>query len=75
MEALKNSMNTLSQASRLCGSYSNLIPSEYEAGASNLSVAWSTVFLEKLTVTQLVMKFLAFYGTRKFITVFTRPRM
>jgi hypothetical protein len=30
------------------------------------------VLLEKLTVTQLV-KFLAFYGTRRFITVFTGP--
>jgi hypothetical protein len=29
-------------------------------------------FLEKLTVTQLVEKFLAFYGTGRFIAVFTR---
>jgi len=34
---------------------------------------WSWVF-EKLIVTQLVTKFLAFYGTRKFVTVFTRAR-
>jgi hypothetical protein len=32
---------------------------------------WSRVLLEKLTVTQLVKKFPAFYGTRRFITVFT----
>jgi hypothetical protein len=32
----------------------------------------SRVLLEKLTVTQLVKKFPAFYGTRRFITVFTR---
>ena len=32
------------------------------------------VLLEKLTVTQLVKKFPAFYGTRRFITAFTRAR-
>jgi len=31
-----------------------------------------TVLLEKLKVTQLVTTFLAFYGTRRFITVFKR---
>jgi hypothetical protein len=30
--------------------------------------------LEKLTVSQLVKKFPAFYGTRRFITAFTRAR-
>jgi hypothetical protein len=34
----------------------------------------SRVLLEKLTVTQLVKKFPAFYGTRGFITVFTTVR-
>jgi hypothetical protein len=34
----------------------------------------SRFFLEKLTVTQLVKKFSAFYGTRRFITVFTTAR-
>jgi len=34
---------------------------------------WSRV-LEKLTATQLVKKFPAFYGTRRFITVFTTAR-
>jgi hypothetical protein len=33
----------------------------------------SRVLLEKLTVTQLVKKFPSFYGTRRFITVFTGP--
>jgi hypothetical protein len=33
---------------------------------------WSRVLLEKLTVTQLVKKFCAFYGTQRFIAVFTR---
>jgi hypothetical protein len=32
---------------------------------------WSRVLLEKLTVTQLVKKFSAFYATRRSITVFT----
>jgi hypothetical protein len=34
--------------------------------------SWSRGPLEKLIVTQLVKKFPAFYGTRRFITVFTR---
>jgi hypothetical protein len=34
---------------------------------------WSKV-LEKLIVTQLTKKFLAFYGTRNFVTVFTTAR-
>jgi hypothetical protein len=33
---------------------------------------WIRVLLEKLVVTQLVKKYPAIYGTRKFITVFTR---
>jgi len=33
---------------------------------------WSRVLLEKLTGFQLVKKFPAFYGTRRFITAFTR---
>ena len=35
---------------------------------------WSTVLLEKLTGPQLVKKFPAFYGTRRFITSFTNAR-
>jgi len=35
---------------------------------------WSRVLLEKLTSSQLVTKFYAFYGTRKFITTFTSAR-
>jgi hypothetical protein len=33
---------------------------------------WSRGLLEKLTVSQLVKKFPAFYGTQRFITAFTR---
>jgi hypothetical protein len=36
-----------------------------------LLTQWSRVLLEKLTRFQLVKKFPAFYGTRRFITVFT----
>jgi hypothetical protein len=32
---------------------------------------WSSILLEKLIVTQLLKKFLPFYATRRFITVFT----
>jgi len=32
---------------------------------------WSRVLLEKITGLQLVKKFPAFYGTRRFITAFT----
>jgi hypothetical protein len=39
-----------------------------------LLTPWSRVLLEKLTGFQLVKKFLAFYGTRKFITAFTSAR-
>jgi hypothetical protein len=33
---------------------------------------WNKALLEKITVAQLVKKFSAFSGTRRFITVFTR---
>jgi hypothetical protein len=33
---------------------------------------WTRVLLEKLTGPQLFTKFPAFYGTQRFITVFTR---
>ena len=36
--------------------------------------AWSSVVLEKLTSSQLVKKFRALYGTRRFITTFTSVR-
>jgi len=35
---------------------------------------WSRFLLEKLTDLQLVKKFAAFYGTRRFITAFTSTR-
>jgi len=51
-----------------------------EHGVSSITTAYylltpySTVLLEKLTVSQLVKKFPAFYGTRRFITAFTSAR-
>jgi hypothetical protein len=40
-------------------------------GQTYLLTPWSRVLLEKLTGSQLVKKFLTFYGTRRFITAFT----
>ena len=39
-----------------------------------LLIPWSTVLLEKLIGLQLVKKFSAFYGDRRFITAFTSAR-
>jgi hypothetical protein len=39
-----------------------------------LHTPWRKVLLEKLTVSQLVKTFPAFYGSREFITVFTTAR-
>jgi len=40
----------------------------------NRLTPWTTVLLDKLIATQPVKKFPAFYGTRRFITVFTPAR-
>jgi len=37
----------------------------------NELIPWNIFLLEKLTITRLVEKFHTFYGTRRFITVFT----
>jgi hypothetical protein len=56
--------------------YSSLGLTGVKYSISSLSVIiitpWSRGLLEKLTVSQLVKKFPAFYGTRRFITAFTR---
>jgi hypothetical protein len=41
---------------------------------TNKLTPWSRILLEKLIVAQLVQQFPVFYGTRRFITVFTRAR-
>ena len=46
----------------------------YNCFNTYLPTPWSRVLLEKLTGPQLVKKFPAFYGTRKFITAFTSAR-
>jgi hypothetical protein len=42
--------------------------------SSYLLIPWSRVLLEKLTGLQVFKKFLAFLGTRKFITAYTITR-
>ena len=49
-----------------CSTSGNLIP--------YLLTPWSRVLLEKLTGSQLVKKFPAFYGTRRFITTLINDR-
>jgi hypothetical protein len=39
---------------------------------TNEPTPWTRVLLEKLTITQPVKNFTVFYGTRRFITVFSR---
>jgi len=40
--------------------------------SENDANSWSIILLEKLIVILLVIKYSAFYGTRRFITMFTR---
>jgi len=47
---------------------------EYSAKLTWYLTPWRRVLLEKLTVTQLVKKLPIFYGTWRFITMFTRAR-
>jgi hypothetical protein len=50
-----------------------LVDSTEENGGYRKLTQWKTV-LDKLIVTQIVKKFPAFYGTRRFITVITTAR-
>jgi hypothetical protein len=50
------------------------IPSLSSPFSCSYLTTWSRVLPEKLTVPQLLKKFPAFYGTRKFITAFTTAR-
>jgi hypothetical protein len=45
-----------------------------ESNSNYLRTTWSRVLLEKLTGLQLVKKFPAFYGTRRFLTALTSDR-
>ena len=53
---------------------SYLIKSAFEKHLPYLLTPWCRVLLEKLTGSQLLKKFPAFYGTRRFITAFTSAR-
>ena len=59
-------------------SFSNLEIDIFRTQANNLTTysltPCSTILLEKLTVSQLIKKFPAFYGTRMFITAITSAR-
>jgi hypothetical protein len=44
----------------------------YKINYTYLTHSWSWALLEKLPIVQLLKNFPAFYGTRRFITVFTR---
>ena len=53
----------------------SMYPDEFTAHLlTNKQTLWSRVCLETLTSSQLVKKFPAFYGTRRFITAFIRAR-
>jgi len=54
------------------GLRTNVVQSIIKRGVVQRGYAWSTA-LEKLVVTELV-KFAAFYGTRRLITMFTAAR-
>jgi hypothetical protein len=64
------------QREQMSGTHTNLFCTASSASllisVTTWLTPWSRVLLDKLTVTQLVTKFPAFYGARWFITVFTR---
>ena len=57
----------------LCQPYMSIVLASTSHASLWLQTSWSSV-LEKLTGSQLVKKFPAFYGTRRFITAFTKAR-
>jgi hypothetical protein len=50
------------------------LPVSFKKPFTYLLTPWSRVLLEKLTGLQLVKKFPAFYGTRRFLTALTSAR-
>ena len=52
----------------------NSISSPYSSSSTGLLTPWCRVLLEKLTSLQLVKKFPAYYGTRRFVTALTSVR-
>jgi hypothetical protein len=51
-----------------------VIKVKYTTELNYLLTPWSRVLPEKLKRPELLKKFSAFYGTRRFITAFTRAR-
>jgi hypothetical protein len=54
------------------GSWKKYMISTFIIYGRNQPTPWSRGLLEKIRVSQLVKKFPAFYGTRRFITAFKR---
>ena len=54
--------------------FCSLFINTYITQCTYLLTPWSRVLIEKLTASQLVKKFPAIYGTRRFITAFTSAR-
>ena len=69
-----HSFGTVHWVPLLKGTYFNSHREMYKFLLYNLLTPWSRVLLEKLTGLQLVKKFPAFYGTRRFITALTSTR-
>jgi hypothetical protein len=61
-------------ASHLIANLLLSLPNIYFGAVAYLLTPWSRIFLEKLTGLQLVKKFPAFYGTRRFLTALTIAR-
>jgi hypothetical protein len=56
------------------GLHSEVTSDIFNANREFITYSMDRVFLEKLTDFQLVKKFSAFYGTRRFIAAFTSDR-
>ena len=54
-----------------CCNFCSLFINTYIIQCTYLLTAWSRVLIGKLIASQLVKKFLTFYGTQRFITAFT----
>ena len=70
-----NSDKTLRTEQTICDiSDDRILHSDRYENLTYLLTPYSTVLLQKLTGSQLVKKFPAFYGTQRFITAFTSAR-
>jgi hypothetical protein len=62
----------LSRKLRSCDGFSLLLYTVQSIHLTILTYSWSWALLQKSPIVQLLKNFPAFYGTRRFITVFTR---